>query len=694
MIDRGWAVWASVLLGCGAASPPVAAPEPVPPEPPPVAEMTAVAPAPEPPPFPSERVVLVDGVRSGGVVVDELAGVRLVTGEGTIALVGADGHVRAAHRLAFGSSAGGAFVGADHAAVGSADANGFRSPWADDVLRWDLDHDTLTQLAVLGYLPPSFAHFGEVAVVGIDEGLAFVGRGSFEIWEGAWGTVVWPASRPDWAALVAPETDTVRGLLVLRAGMIESEEVEGTVVLVGATELAALENEADGALRLVRLPERTPVVVEGLLPGEVVVDTIARGDLSYVRFRGPDGERDLELPSFRWVAAEPHDFVHAAPLFDVGPHGIRSFEFAPTSSRIALATSTRTIVLGPGGIEHHFGGGRRVSWVGSEALLRVDGLYRPLGEPSRDGRSTLTPARDGDAICTPSGRRRRCLRSVEDSGDWELYDAAHPRRVLGTIPPSSDGALVPEVLAPGARYVRGTDEWGRSVIVSLPGGERTVFESDWLELADAWIFVETDSDGEEPRLVRIPYDGGDSTERELGETPWGLGILDDGHVILVLDGAAEVILTATLETERTIERDAAEPTHHWTCSADGLFDDGVSGYEAVPDPACPPDFDYERASFVVSFDRAFTAEGSLGDEIHVRRTADGAEISVRISDAGVLVSGPGGVFAGEGDLLDHVVVRDPGPVRAAAITFGADARARFERPELLAAFFSGAPLPE
>jgi hypothetical protein len=59
----------------------------------------------------------------------------------------------------------------------------------------------------------------------------------------------------------------------------------------------------------------------------------------------------------------------------------------------------------------------------------------------------------------------------------------------------------------------------------------------------------------------------------------------------------------------------------------------------------------------------------------------------------VLVAGPDGVFEGSGDVLDHVVVREPGAVRTAPITAGAEARARFERPGLVAAFFSGAALP-
>lgn len=65
----------------------------------------------------------------------------------------------------------------------------------------------------------------------------------------------------------------------------------------------------------------------------------------------------------------------------------------------------------------------------------------------------------------------------------------------------------------------------------------------------------------------------------------------------------------------------------------------------------------------------------------------------QLTHEGVLVSAASGVFEGSGPVVDHVVVREPGPVRRATITTGAEARARFERPGLTAAFFRGEPLP-
>jgi len=95
----------------------------------------------------------------------------------------------------------------------------------------------------------------------------------------------------------------------------------------------------------------------------------------------------------------------------------------------------------------------------------------------------------------------------------------------------------------------------------------------------------------------------------------------------------------------------------------------------------------------VSADRSLWIDGRLGDEVVVHRVSDGAVLSVRVTTDGVLAVGPGGVFEATGAVADHVVVREPGPVRSAPITTGAEARARFERPGLVSAFFRGAPLP-
>jgi hypothetical protein len=160
-------------------------------------------------------------------------------------------------------------------------------------------------------------------------------------------------------------------------------------------------------------------------------------------------------------------------------------------------------------------------------------------------------------------------------------------------------------------------------------------------------------------------------------------------VLVELPTEVRVVSVPTLQLERTIA--LGEPSAPYVCLGDNLVADDGDQVEG----GCPLRGlgEAEWYSLEVSRDRTFWVDARLGDEVRVHRTADGAELVVRLTTSGVLVAGPDGVFEGSGDVLDHVVVREPGAVRTAPITAGAEARARFERPGLVAAFFSGAALP-
>ena len=276
---------------------------------------------------------------------------------------------------------------------------------------------------------------------------------------------------------------------------------------------------------------------------------------------------------------------------------------------------------------------------------------------------------------------------------WDVYDPAHPTRVLAHVdedrfPPGAGYTLV----APGGRFLRTFD--GESVsITPLPRGEAItdIERSRWVELDTGWLYADPDDGG---TLRWLPFDGrAAALELEGDEGVTGVSIVDATHALAVTDAHHLLVLALPgLTVERRLDVAAEDDGQRLGCLDGDLV---TQSGDVVAEGGCPiPDLPDETLESVqISADRAFWVDTRLGDEAHVHRMSDGAELIVRITTGGVLVAGPGGVFEGSGEVLDHLVVRAPGPVRTAPITVGAEARARFERPGLVAAFFSGAPLP-
>jgi hypothetical protein len=417
----------------------------------------------------------------------------------------------------------------------------------------------------------------------------------------------------------------------------------------------------------------------------------------------------------------------------LGARGLPFVALSPAGGHFAVGTSSSTVVLGPQGLGVERAGGGSLTFVRA-GLLRVGEIVSPIAAPAHLLRSRLVerfiypedtegesspelrayyewqyraeeassndqpiPALEIEPVCS-SAAPRRCVRARVEGArleGWDFYDPARPRRALGTIdqsgfPPAPGHVLV----APGGRWVRIFNGSGATSILAMPRGDRFDALEQWVELDTGWVLVDP-SDTE--RLVFVPFAAGPVIERRFESGPAALSILDATHV-LAWDGEASVAVLAvpSLTTERTLA--VGDQGLTWHCEHGLLVRDGGEEPTGATDdaaPACPlPDLGVDEGySLVGSGDRSFWVDGRLGDEARVHRAADGAVLSVRVTTEGILVSTSSGVFEGSGAVLDHVVVREPGPVRTAAITAGAEARARFERPGLVAAFFSGAPLP-
>ncbi|MBX7193031.1 MAG: hypothetical protein K1X94_13275 [Sandaracinaceae bacterium] len=628
----------------------------------PPAEEVAEAPretAPAPVAPVSSRAVLIDGVRDA-VLLDELAGFRLVGGAGTLALVGPDGHVRASHRFAFGSTgASGVLLAphgeATHAVVGNGDRDGFRGPWSGRFGRWDLDRDTLEGFGAIEYDLPQFARLGPLVIA----------------------------------------VDTTNG----------------TVFTVTDTAFVEREEIAD---RVVWAPDRPPECIVGTESESFLARLDERGALSLAA-------RTEGAP----MPGQPPPTPMAWPMDRaLGARGLPSLRLAPVGARLIVATSSSMIVLGPEGPGPETPLRWEASWDGPDATY-VDGVVRPLAVPTHAGRSLLVDAipypgeAEGDStvpetraylqwvygageseegerrgpppriapVCS-RGRGARCVRAHFEEGritGWDIYDRARPTRVLRQFPVEEYPPGVGHTLiAPGGRFMR-TYDGSYITLTPLPGGPELgeIDVAKLAELPSGWVFVEP----ADPSSLRgLSYDGTE-TRRALGSEVRSLSIVDETHVLAVHADSFEVIEVPSLATTRTIARAAPGRVLH--CDGTSLVDE--AGEEAEGDCPVGALTDYEVVS--MSGDRAFWVDGRLGDEAHVHRSSDGAELVVRVSTAGLLVSGPGGVFEGNGAVLDHVVVREPGPVRTATITTGREARARFERPGLVAAFFGGRALP-
>jgi hypothetical protein len=654
----GW--WLGVLGvgavgGCGGAGlraetapandnvPPVAAAEPAPP------------PAPS---GPTERTVLVDGVR-GAVLLDELGGLRLVHGAGTVALVDQDGHVRASHRFAFGADGASAvFLDATQAVVGNGDQDGFRGPWAGDLDRWRLDTDEVEELARLGYASPLLARVGEAVVVvsPADEILLGVTRTGVERRDERVDQLVWPPGRP-------AECYVGNG--------------EETWLVHAASDGALSLREVNGPVPAAPLPSR----------GEA-----------------------------RPTASE------------IGARGLPGAALAPEGGRLAVSTSSTMHLLGSDGIGPELASTGYLEWDGP-AALHVGPHLHPIAQPTPHRRSLVVEhipyageTEDGtppeiaaydewryeadealeQGVPVPPPRLEpvcssapvRCVRAHLDGLEidgWELFDPARPTRVLGrirgrTIPPGEGYVVV----APGGVFVRDAGE--TVTLTPLPRGTPYTDVERWAELEAGWALVAPD----DPATLHFVPTGGRAVTRVFAAPVEDLTIVDAGHLLIVqADGdarIAHVLTVPDLRTERTLDLGTGS-ARMLRCGGNDLVEEQTDRV-AVPG-GCPiQGLGYDDALAIsMSADRAFWLDARLGDELRVHRVADGATLTVRVTTAGVLASGPGGVFEATGEVADHVVVREPGPVRTAPITSGAEARARFERPGLVAAFFAGRPLP-
>lgn len=614
---------------------------------------------------PEQRVVLVDGVR-GAVLLDELGGLRLVHGAGTVALVGPDGHVRASHRLAFGADGASAvFLDEAQAIVGNGDQDGFRSPWAGELDRWHLDADTLERLTPVAYGSPLLARVGPavVAVSPADQALFGITASSLEHRDERVDRLSWSPARP-------------------------------AECYVGSEEEAWLVRAAsDGALALRELNGPVP---EPELPA-----------------------RDEARPT----------------VSEIGARGLPGAALAPGGGRLAVSTSSTMLVLGPDGIGPELPSPGYLAWEGA-ALLRVGEHLHPIAAPTAHRRSlvadrVVNPLEDEDGSPAPelqeledwrfeveealqagspapaapalepvcSSAPVRCVRAHLDGlaiDRWELFDPARPTRVLArladrTIPPGPGHVFV----APGGAYVR---ELGETMtLTSMPRGRPDTSPEtgveQWAELASGWALVPAD----DPSALRFVPTQGRAVTRTFEQPVEHLTIVDETHVLVVQTSdatrIAHLLALPGLTTERTIDLGPDAAPRGLRCR-DGDLVDEASEQVAVAGGCPVQGLGYDAAYAVtMSADRAFWLDARLGDELAVHRVADGAVLTVRVTTAGVLAAGPGGVFEATGEVADHVAVREPGPVRTAPLTTGAEARARFERPGLVAAFFSGRPLP-
>lgn len=652
------------LAGCGGAQDEPRTTPTVSVVPPASTEPVLTPPPASPPSYPSTRTVLIDGLR-GAHVLDVVGDFSLVGGTGTIALVGPEGHVRASHRFAFGADgASGVFLtptagDATHAVVGNGDQDGFRGPWGGELDRWSLDTDTLAQLHHLGYAAPLFARVGPSVVV------------------------------------VSPAMTELYG--VTATGFEEREE---------------------GADQLGWAPGRPAECYVGNGEDTWLVRADASGALVVTEASGPVPES---------IAAQriPSTWPMSATI---GARGLPSVALEPSGGHLAISTSSTTIVFGPEGLGAEREGGREVSFPRA-GLLRAGEVVSPVAAPALLSRSQLASRfeypEDEEGATAPELRAffdwryqageavadgqpipplaieplcnavapLRCVRARLEGAalaGWDYYDPARPRRVLGTIdqrnyPPGPGHALV----APGGRWIRIFNGEGDSSIVAMPRGPRYERLESWVELDSGFLLIDPDRS---ERLVFLPFRGGAETER-IDEVAFArLAILDATHALAWNGGdTVEVLAIPSLTTERTLTLGAEGALYH--CRDGGLAD--ADGDDFLPG-ACPlADLDEDEGwSITVSSDRAFWVDQRLGDELLVSRRIDGARLIVRVTTDGVLVNAADtGVFEGAGGVLDHVVVREPGPVRTAPIVAGAEARARFERPGLVAAFFSGAALP-
>ena len=498
---------------------------------------------------------------------------------------------------------------------------------------------------------------------------------------------------------------------------------------------------------LVRLADGTPVAID-LGPCEQV-----SGGNDAVTCRAASGNRSLRLSDMTWLDVADEEVVSLEgdgwealqddgseaetpsgpppappPVPTVGARGILDVAWSP-AHQLALGTSSEVALLSEAGIRSVATRGGQIDWGDSAEYLMLGRRIVPLDTASLDRPSTRTEVlpylgeEDDDGyldevaryqwwlggimdepVATPicnAGRPRRCVRTVasQELGlqGWTIFAPTRPDRELGHIdvglPAVGATAFV------GAAWVRVVDESGRMRLEPLAGGASMglAAPAHWAELAAGWVLVTED----EPTVLSFVPDGpGEVVRRTFDFEIDDVTIVDDGHVLIRIRPGHTIHRTVQrLEVPSLASlRDYAPsvPRHARRCDGADLVVEASVADETVSQVhpgACPhPVPDDDTLPIAIAGDGAFWAE-PLGERVRIHREADGAVLEVRMTTEGVLVVGPGQIYEATGTIAEHLVHRAAGPVRSAAITTGAEVRERFERPGLIAAFFSGQPLP-
>lgn len=598
----------------------------------------------------SGRVVLVDGVRDA-VLLDELDGWSLVGGADTVALVGPDGHVHASHFVTDPDTGFTAvFLDAGEVIVGSAACDGCLGPFSQGIQRWDLDTDTTRFVTDIFGSTPQLARL-EAGVVAVSSQRA--------------GALTITAERED------SSEDGLNELVCSAPGDCFARSVNGQVSRVALQSGRLVLTPADRSLP--RTPAPRPASHLALSPSLGAID-LSAGLAPTAGAVAIDGD--------------PRIVLDRAGI-TVGPRGRgswwisdRAFEVMSQLEPIALPT------------EHRLS---RLATVPATSPMEEPyppemAAYLEWAYDDEDSRAAAPPRTP--PVCSTT-RPIRCVRShVVDSQieGWDVFDPARASRVLWHLegpdhPPGRGYVLV----SPGGLFVRsrGEDTTSLLPIAAGPLAEPIVGLERWVELEPGWVFV----DPEDPRAVRSLSFEGQQAERHTPSPVRSLDIVDGGHVLVWLEGdpiTAELLTVPQLAVERTLDLGPAATVLH--CEHDDL---GDAEGDVFRPGGCPlRGLDHDSGDALrVSRDGAFWLDRRRRAEAIVHRTSDGAWLRAQRTREGVLVSAASGVFEGSGPVVDHVVVREPGPVREATITTGAEARARFERPGLTAAFFRGEPLP-
>lgn len=718
-VALGAVVW--ILSGCGAASHAVVPREsPRPPDTRPVREAASE--------------ILIDGVRDGALL-EEREGLRLVGGSGTVALVGADGHVRAAHRFGYGGEGTLArFLDDTEVVVADVDAEGFRGPYSGRLVRWHLDDDTLDVLGEMGDGRLWTERFGRYLLISdsVEYVYAVDGERAQQLVDAVDfvrmpdGSFVTTTYGDPFPAAVAHLT------LASDGSLVETAFADRYDVLLDT----GLARTPDGQ-RLVRLVDRTVLDVDLSGCTELWVTVAHIGCF-------PDGleqeaSRWLRLADLTWIPREEiveeplpdeEEVIPPSVVASIGARGIPEMAWS-SANTLALGASSGTLLLDARGLRSLGSRSGRLRWGGSPEYVVVGMRVFPLDGPSSERTSTRTEMRPylGDIDEEPlaelqaydrwadggepptfaplcNDAAHRCVRTVANEERrivaWGLFDPRRPsrelRRIEAELPVTAATAFM------GAAWLRVVDDGGAMHLEPLTAGEPTSAAERWrwVELESGWVVAP----GDTPSVVTFVPDGsGEPVSRSFEGVVETITIADEDHVLVEigfegpfvpLSHHVEVLELPSLTTVRQYAGSGS--VHTRRCRGADLIESVTIADETVEqlhEAGCPiPHHDDEDRSMPLAFsgDGAFWVE-PLGDVMRIHRTSDGAVLEVRMTTEGALVVGPGPSFEASGTIAEHLVVRSAGPVRAASLTVGPDVRARFERPGLVAAFFAGQPLP-